>query len=88
MNSLYTKEFIGEWAEKRGIHDQLVIATKYGASYKRGAADIKTKINYAGNSSKSMYLSVEASLKKLGIDIIYVHCACFSLLGRIYLTIY
>ena len=28
--------FIGEWAEKRGIRDQLVIATKvspYGSSY-------------------------------------------------------
>ena len=25
-----SEEFIGEWAEKRGIRDQLVIATKVG----------------------------------------------------------
>jgi aryl-alcohol dehydrogenase-like predicted oxidoreductase len=26
-----SEEFIGEWAEKRGIRDQLVIATKVGS---------------------------------------------------------
>jgi aryl-alcohol dehydrogenase-like predicted oxidoreductase len=34
------------------------------------------KINYQGNNAKSMYLSVDASLKKLRtsyIDIFYVH---------------
>ncbi|OBZ68876.1 Aryl-alcohol dehydrogenase [NADP(+)] [Grifola frondosa] len=54
--------FIGEWMEKRGIRDQLVIATK--------------KTHYVGNNLKSLHISVEASLKKLRtsyIDILYVH---------------
>ncbi|KAF9027757.1 Aldo/keto reductase [Hymenopellis radicata] len=70
-----SEEFIGEWAEKRGVRDQLVIATKYSTNYKRGN-DVEQKINYTGNHSKSLYLSVEASLKKLRtdyIDILYIH---------------
>ncbi|KAK0455249.1 NADP-dependent oxidoreductase domain-containing protein [Desarmillaria tabescens] len=66
----------GEWAEKRGIRDQLVIATKYTANYQRGDDSIAQKVNYVGNSSKSLHLSVEASLRKLRtsyIDILYVH---------------
>ncbi|KAK0231787.1 NADP-dependent oxidoreductase domain-containing protein [Armillaria nabsnona] len=65
-----SEEFIGEWAEKRGIRDQLVIATK------RGNDSIAQKVNYVGNNTKSMHISVEASLKKLRtsyIDILYVH---------------
>ncbi|KAL5498134.1 AAD14_4 [Sanghuangporus vaninii] len=68
--------FIGEWAEKRGIRDQLVIATKYTTNFKRVAQDVKTKVNYTGNNAKSLKVSVEASLKKLRtsyIDILYLH---------------
>ncbi|KAL5536060.1 AAD14_3 [Sanghuangporus sanghuang] len=68
--------FIGEWMEKRGIRDQMVIATKYTTNYKRGANDIPIKVNYTGNNAKSLMVSVEASLKKLRttyIDILYVH---------------
>ncbi|KAJ7714626.1 Aldo/keto reductase [Mycena olivaceomarginata] len=68
--------FIGEWSEKRGIRDQLVIATKYTSNYKRRDTSITQKVHYVGNSLKSMHLSVEASLKKLRtsyIDILYVH---------------
>ncbi|SJL15593.1 probable Aryl-alcohol dehydrogenase [NADP(+)] [Armillaria ostoyae] len=71
-----SEEFIGEWAEQRGIRDQLVIATKYTANYKRGDDSVAQKVNYVGNSSKSLYLSVEATLKKLRtdyIDILYLH---------------
>ncbi|KAK0439112.1 NADP-dependent oxidoreductase domain-containing protein [Armillaria borealis] len=71
-----SEEFIGEWAEKRGIRDQLVIATKYASNYKRGDDAVTQKVNYVGNSTKSMHISVEASLKKLRtsyIDILYVH---------------
>ncbi|KAJ7065230.1 NADP-dependent oxidoreductase domain-containing protein [Mycena amicta] len=68
--------FIGEWAEKRNIRDQLVIATKYTTNFKRGNDSIAQKALYVGNSVKSMHNSVEASLKKLRtsyIDILYVH---------------
>jgi len=71
-----SEEFIGEWAEKRGIRDQLVIATKFSTNYKRGQDGITHKVNYSGNNAKSIHLSVEASLKKLRtsyVDILYVH---------------
>ncbi|KAF7356982.1 Aldo-ket-red domain-containing protein [Mycena venus] len=68
--------FIGEWMEKRSIRDQLVVATKYTSHYKRGNNAIAQKACYVGNSTKSMHISVEASLKKLRttyIDILYLH---------------
>jgi len=71
-----SEEFIGEWMEKRGIRDQLVIATKYTSPFKRGADDISQKTHYTGNNVKALRLSLEASLKKLRtdyIDILYVH---------------
>ncbi|KAF7790603.1 hypothetical protein EIP86_001559 [Pleurotus ostreatoroseus] len=68
--------FIGEWMEKRGIRDQLVIATKYTGNYKKAAENIGQKTHFVGNNIKAMHLSVEDSLKKLRtsyIDIFYVH---------------
>ncbi|KAK7062852.1 putative aryl-alcohol dehydrogenase aad14 [Paramarasmius palmivorus] len=71
-----SEEFIGEWAEKRGIRDQLFIATKYTSPFKQADPKVIQKINYVGNNAKSLYISVEASLKKLRtsyIDLLYVH---------------
>ncbi|KAF7376738.1 Aldo/keto reductase [Mycena sanguinolenta] len=71
-----SESFIGEWAEKRGIRDQLVIATKYTTNFKARNDAVAQKVNYVGNNIKSMHVSVEASLKKLRttyIDILYVH---------------
>ncbi|VDB94324.1 unnamed protein product [Peniophora sp. CBMAI 1063] len=68
--------FIGEWMEKRGVRDQMVIATKYSIQYKKTDPSVAIKINYGGNNVKSMHVSVEDSLKKLRtsyIDILYVH---------------
>ncbi|KAF5340672.1 hypothetical protein D9611_007452 [Ephemerocybe angulata] len=68
--------FIGEWAEQRGIRDQLFIATKYTSNYKRGDDEMKQKVLYAGNSVKSLQISVTDSLKKLRttyLDLLYVH---------------
>lgn len=63
--------------EKRGTRDQMVIATKYSAGYmKHLQEEIPLQSNYAGNSAKSMFLSVRDSLKKLRtdyIDILYIH---------------
>ncbi|KAE9404737.1 Aldo/keto reductase [Gymnopus androsaceus JB14] len=67
---------IGEWMEKRGNRNQMVIATKYTANSKHGNPSVKQQINYIGNNAKSLHISVEASLKKLRtdyIDILYVH---------------
>ncbi|KAF9067232.1 NADP-dependent oxidoreductase domain-containing protein [Rhodocollybia butyracea] len=40
-----SEEFIGEWMEKRGIRDQLVIATKYTTCYKPASLK-KLRTNY------------------------------------------
>ncbi|KAL0572606.1 putative aryl-alcohol dehydrogenase aad14, partial [Marasmius crinis-equi] len=71
-----SEEFIGEWAESRGIRDQLFIATKYTTIYKKADPKIIQKVNFTGNNAKNMHLSVNASLKKLRtdyIDLLYVH---------------
>ncbi|WWC65012.1 uncharacterized protein I303_107626 [Kwoniella dejecticola CBS 10117] len=69
---------IGEWMEKRGIRDEIVLATKYTTfplDRKEGRFE-GIGANYVGNAKKSLKLSVEASLKKLRtdyIDLLYVH---------------
>ncbi|RDX48608.1 Aldo/keto reductase [Lentinus brumalis] len=71
-----SEEFIGEWMEKRGNRDQMVIATKYTSNFKRGNESVRQQVHYTGNNMKAMRISVEASLKKLRtdyIDILYVH---------------
>ncbi|KAJ7235304.1 NADP-dependent oxidoreductase domain-containing protein [Mycena haematopus] len=71
-----SESFIGEWAEKRGIRDQLVIATKYTDNFVARNDAIAQKVNYVGNNIKSLHVSVEASLKNLRtayIDILYLH---------------
>ncbi|KAE9393173.1 Aldo/keto reductase [Gymnopus androsaceus JB14] len=71
-----SEEFVGEWMEKRGNRDQMVIATKYTTNFKLGNTSVKQQVNYTGNNAKSLHISVEASLKKLRtdyIDILYLH---------------
>uniref|UniRef100_A0A5K1JSG3 Cell surface hydrophobicity-associated protein n=1 Tax=Ganoderma boninense TaxID=34458 RepID=A0A5K1JSG3_9APHY len=71
-----SEEFIGEWAEARGIRDQLVLATKYGNNNQRGNDSIAQKVNFGGDNLKSLMLSVETSLKRFRttyVDILYVH---------------
>ncbi|KAG0696930.1 NADP-dependent oxidoreductase domain-containing protein [Suillus ampliporus] len=52
-----------KWAERRDIRDQLMIATKYTANYKRGNDGIRQKVQYTGNNK----------LRASYIDILYVH---------------
>ncbi|OAL33647.1 hypothetical protein AYO20_07154 [Fonsecaea nubica] len=72
-----SERFIGEWMEKRGIRDQMVVATKYSAGYKAYQRnELPLQSNYTGNSAKSMHISVRDSLAKLKtdyVDILYVH---------------
>ncbi|KZV88884.1 arylalcohol dehydrogenase [Exidia glandulosa HHB12029] len=73
-----SEEFIGEWMESRKIRDHIVIATKYSLNYKGADKSIlpHARLNYLGNSAKSMRTSVRDSLRKLRtdyIDILYVH---------------
>ncbi|KAF8814294.1 Aldo/keto reductase [Phlegmacium glaucopus] len=71
-----SEKFIGEWAEARGIRDQLFIATKYTSNFKRTDHSVSQKVLHFGNSAKSLQTSVEKSLKKLRtsyIDLLYLH---------------
>ncbi|KAH8093873.1 Aldo/keto reductase [Cristinia sonorae] len=72
-----SEQFIGEWMEKRGNRHQVFVATKYTTNYKLGEGpEFGPKAMYNGNNVKSMYISVEDSLKKLRtdyIDLLYVH---------------
>ncbi|CAK1358509.1 unnamed protein product [Cercospora beticola] len=66
--------WLGEWMESRGVRDEMIIATKYTSGYRRHAGGIQS--NYTGNNTKSLHVSVEASLKKMKttyIDVLYVH---------------
>ncbi|KAL8947849.1 MAG: hypothetical protein Q9222_005920 [Ikaeria aurantiellina] len=70
--------WIGEWlTSKPGLRDQMVVATKYGFGYEtyKGFDGI-IHANQTGNGTKSLNLSLDASLKKLQthyIDIMFVH---------------
>lgn len=72
-----SEEWIGEWMEKKGNRDQMVIATKYTTGYRGHARDAEPlQSNFVGNSFKSMHISVNRSLKKMRtdyIDLLYVH---------------
>jgi aryl-alcohol dehydrogenase-like predicted oxidoreductase len=67
--------WIGEWMQERKNRDQMVIATKFSSTFTahKGAG---IHVNSSGNSSKSLHVSIAASLKKLQtdyIDLLYVH---------------
>lgn len=51
--------------KKRGLRDQIFLADKYSISYRASRGGKEIIVNSAGNGSKSLHLSVEASLKKL-----------------------
>lgn len=61
--------------KERKIREEIVIATKFTTSF-ANTETVRQRINYAGNSTKSLRVSVDASLKKLQtdyIDLLYVH---------------
>lgn len=62
--------------QQRKNRDEMVLATKFTTGYRTVGAHEKIKSNFQGNHSKSLRVSVEASLKKLQtdyIDLLYVH---------------
>lgn len=71
-----SEEFIGEWMEQKKNRDQLVIATKYTGNVHMNDPSISHKVTFMGNSTKSLHISLEASLKRLRttyVDILYLH---------------
>ncbi|KAJ5109911.1 hypothetical protein N7532_002556 [Penicillium argentinense] len=68
--------WVGDWMAERGVRDQIVLATKYTSFYPGPGEKLGIRANYQGNNTKSLKLSVDASLKKLKtdyIDLLYVH---------------
>ncbi|EME78432.1 uncharacterized protein MYCFIDRAFT_36962 [Pseudocercospora fijiensis CIRAD86] len=71
-----SETWIGEWMEQRGVRDQMVLATKFSCSYRSGSDPKAIQSNYTGNHTKSLAVSLAASLKKLRtsyVDVLYVH---------------
>ncbi|OCK78660.1 norsolorinic acid reductase [Lepidopterella palustris CBS 459.81] len=69
--------WIGEWMQSRKNRDQIVLATKFSTNYRVHLGyDGRVNSNYGGNSTKSLHVAAEDSLKKLQtsyIDVLYVH---------------
>ncbi|CAO2654614.1 Nn.00g113470.m01.CDS01 [Neocucurbitaria sp. VM-36] len=71
-----SETWIGEWMKERNVRNEIVLATKFTTCFPDPNNTPRQRINYAGNSTKSLRVSLEASLKKLQtdyIDILYVH---------------
>ncbi|MCJ1378552.1 hypothetical protein MMC17_001651 [Xylographa soralifera] len=69
--------WLGEWMTARKNRDQIVLATKYSSNFNAHKGyDSIIQTNYGGNGSKSLRLSLAASLDQLQtdyVDILYVH---------------
>lgn len=64
---------LGQWFARRGNRDQIVLSSKYSMNFdyappKDGDAARPIRANSAGNSIKSLRLSVKDSLAKLGTE--------------------
>ena len=70
-----SEKWLGEWMESRRNRDQIVLATKFTTFFPSGP-EVQLRSNYSGNHSKSLRVSLEASLEKLQtsyIDLLYIH---------------
>jgi aryl-alcohol dehydrogenase-like predicted oxidoreductase len=69
--------WIGEWMAKRQNRDQIVLATKFSTNYQVYLGyEGRINSNFGGNSTKTLHVTLEDSLKKLQtnyIDVLYVH---------------
>jgi aryl-alcohol dehydrogenase-like predicted oxidoreductase len=66
---------LGQWMADNNNRDEMVIATKYTSGYMAGEPN-RIQANFSGTGTKSMKMSLEASLKKLQtsyVDILYLH---------------
>ena len=55
-----SEQWIGEWLEKKGIRDDMVIATKYTSNYKRGKQE-----DHPISINRSVHVKVKVQTPKL-----------------------
>ncbi|KAM0548753.1 hypothetical protein ACHAPJ_009749 [Fusarium lateritium] len=70
-----SEKWIGEWLEKTGHRDEMVIATKYTDAWKTHEPN-KQQSHFGGSGTKGLKVAIDAALTKLRttyIDILYVH---------------
>jgi len=68
-----SEEWVGDWMQDRNNRDQMIISTKFTSPFNKGT---NIRVNFVGNTRKSLHVSVETSLKQLKtsyIDILFVH---------------
>lgn len=71
-----SETYLGNWMAARKNRDVLFLATKYTNSFRAHELGPGLSVSYGGNNKKSLFVSVEASLRKLQttyIDLLYVH---------------
>jgi hypothetical protein len=68
-----SEQWVGEWMEKRGNRDEMVIATKFTGSQRSHEKGIIYS-NFGGNSAKNIHTSIERSLKQLRTSYIDLVC--------------
>ena len=72
-----SETWIGEWMAARKNRDQIVLATKFSADYKKHEIGQGPKLaNYAGNHRHAIHVTIRDSLAKLQtdyVDIFYLH---------------
>lgn len=72
-----SEQWLGEWMKERGRRDEMIIATKYTTGFKTSRGAELQQSNYGGNGTKSLHVSVAASLKKLQTS--YIDLVCIDL---------
>jgi aryl-alcohol dehydrogenase-like predicted oxidoreductase len=60
-----SEKWIGEWMEKRGVREQIVLATKFTTPFRKAYEGKEIIVNSGGNGTKSLRSSLEMSLKNL-----------------------
>lgn len=73
-----SEKWIGEWMKKRGVRDQMVVATKFTTNFHGGKGDREIIANFGGNGAKSLHLTVQASLEKLQTSYIDLVSPCLT----------
>lgn len=74
----HSEAHIGAWLQARQNRDTIVLATKYSSAFPSPSLSDKFAVhsNSVGNSTKSLHLSVKASLARLQtdyLDLLYIH---------------